>query len=82
MGCARIKLLVHPICFLILFFRSDSPVFWETGEVMQVDQVTKLVYGAKNFWKFYLKDFIAVLKVLTDKQYKVFVNEQTFKNKV
>lgn len=45
----------------------------ETGEVMQVDQVTKLVYGAKNFWKFYLKDFIAVLKVLTDKQYKVFV---------
>lgn len=45
----------------------------ETGEVMQVEQVTKLLYGSKNFWKLYMKEFLAVLKGLSDKQYKVLV---------
>ena len=25
----------------------------DTGEIMQVDQITKMVYGSKNFWKCY-----------------------------
>ena len=29
----------------------------ETGEVIHVDQITKRVYGTKNFWKMYLMDF-------------------------
>lgn len=45
----------------------------ETGEVMQVEQVTKLLYGSKNFWKLYMKEFLIVLKELSDKQYKVLV---------
>ena len=26
----------------------------QTGEVILVDQITKRVYGSKNFWKMYL----------------------------
>ena len=41
--------------------RTRKLVDQETGEVMQVNQVTKLVYGSKNFWKLYMREFIAVL---------------------
>ena len=53
--------------------RTRKLVDQETGEVMQVNQVTKLAYGSKNFWKLYMRELIAVLKGLSDKQYKVFV---------
>lgn len=53
--------------------RTRRLVDQDTGEVMQVNQTTKLVYGLKNFWKLYMREFISVLKELSDKQYKVFV---------
>ena len=45
----------------------------ETGEHMRVQQTTKLVYGSKNFWKCYMKEFLAVMKSLSGKQFNVFV---------
>lgn len=44
-----------------------------TGEVFTVDQITKLVYGTKQFWKIYLMDFLAVLGVFDSKQVDVFI---------
>lgn len=43
-----------------------------TGEVLEVEQTTRLVYGSKNFWKCYLKELVAVLKSLSSKQFHVF----------
>lgn len=45
----------------------------ETGEVMLVDQITKRRYGAKNFWKCYLMDFLTVLGIIDSRQLDVFV---------
>lgn len=45
----------------------------ESGEVLKVDQITKMVYGSKNFWKCYLMDFLSVLGILDSKQVDVFV---------
>ena len=45
----------------------------DTGECITVDQVTKMVYGTKNFWKCYLMDFLAVLGVFDSKQVDVFI---------
>lgn len=45
----------------------------ETGEIMQVDQITKMVYGSKNFWKCYLMDFLSVLGIIDSKQVDVFI---------
>lgn len=53
--------------------RKRELVDTDTGEIMKVEQITKLVYGSKNFWKCYLKEFLAILKELNDKQFKVFV---------
>ena len=40
----------------------------ETGEIIEVDQITKKVYGQKNFWKLYLSDFLPVLGIVENKQ--------------
>ena len=40
---------------------------------MTVDQITKLVYGSKNFWKCYLMDFLSVLGILDNKQVDIFI---------
>lgn len=40
----------------------------ETGEIIEVDQITKKVYGQKNFWKLYLSDFLYVLGGIENKQ--------------
>ena len=40
----------------------------ETGEIIEVDQITKKVYGQKNFWKLYLSDFLHVLGGIENKQ--------------
>ena len=40
----------------------------ETGEIIEVDQITKKIYGQKNFWKLYLSDFLHVLGGIENKQ--------------
>ncbi|QEL71867.1 MULTISPECIES: replication/maintenance protein RepL [unclassified Bacillus cereus group] len=45
----------------------------ETGEVIHVDQITKRVYGTKNFWKMYLMDFLTVLGIIDNKQLDIFI---------
>lgn len=44
-----------------------------TGELLHVDEITKTVTGAKNFWKVYLNDFLAVLGIVDSKQLDVFI---------
>lgn len=45
----------------------------QTGEQIFVDQITKRVYGSKNFWKCYLMDFLTVLGIIDSKQIDIFV---------
>lgn len=45
----------------------------ETGEVIEVDQVTKRAYGQKQFWKIYLLDFLQILGILDSKQVDVLI---------
>ena len=45
----------------------------KTGELMHVDQITKMVYGSKNFWKCYLMDFLSVLGIMDSKQVDIFI---------
>ena len=45
----------------------------ETGEQILVDQITKRVYGSKNFWKMYLMDFLTVLGIIDSKQLDIFI---------
>lgn len=45
----------------------------KTGEYIYVDQITKRVYGTKNFWKCYLIDFLSVLGVFDSRQVDVFI---------
>lgn len=45
----------------------------DTGEQIHVNQITKRVYGTKNFWKCYLMDFLTVLGILDSKQVDVFI---------
>lgn len=45
----------------------------ETGELITVDQITKRVYGSKNFWKCYLMDFLTVLGIIDSKQLDIFI---------
>lgn len=45
----------------------------KTGELMHVDQITKRVYGSRNFWKCYLMDFLTVLGIIDSKQVDVFI---------
>lgn len=45
----------------------------ETGEIIKVDQITKKVYGQKNFWKIYLSDFLPVLGIVENKQVDILI---------
>ena len=45
----------------------------ETGEIILVDQITKKIYGQKNFWKMYLMDFMGVLGIIDSKQLDIFI---------
>lgn len=45
----------------------------QTGEQIFVDQITKRVYGTKQFWKCYLMDFLTVLGIIDNKQLDVFI---------
>jgi len=53
--------------------KSKTYIDTETGEKINVDQITKRAYGQKQFWKIYLMDFLQVLGVLDSKQVDVFV---------
>lgn len=46
----------------------------DTGEIIQVDQITKRIYGTKQFWKIYLMDFLAILGIIDSKQLDVFIH--------
>lgn len=45
----------------------------ETGEQILVDQISKRIYGQKNFWKCYLMDFLSILGVFDNRQVDVFI---------
>lgn len=45
----------------------------DTGETIEVNQITKRVYGQKQFWKVYLLDFLQILGVLENKQLDVLI---------
>ena len=53
--------------------RKRELVDVETGEQIFVDQITKRVYGSKQFWKCYLMDLLMVLGIIDSKQLDVFV---------
>ena len=43
------------------------------GEIVTLDNIQKVVYGTKAFWKCYLMDFLAVLGIIDSKQLDVFI---------
>lgn len=43
------------------------------GELVTFDNISKVVYGQKNFWKCYLMDFLAVLGIIDNKQLDIFI---------
>ena len=45
----------------------------ETGEKVPAEEVKKYCFGAKQFWKVYLMDFLAILGVFDSKQVDVFI---------
>jgi hypothetical protein len=45
----------------------------DTGELIEVDQITKRALGQKQFWKVYLIDFLQILGVLDSKQIDVLI---------
>ena len=45
----------------------------DTGELIEVDQITKRALGQKQFWKIYLIDFLQILGVLDSKQVDVVI---------
>lgn len=45
----------------------------DTGEVIEVDQITKRALGQKQFWKIYLIDFLQILGVLDSKQIDILI---------
>lgn len=45
----------------------------DTGEVLEVDQITKRALGQKQFWKVYLIDFLQILGILDSKQVDVLI---------
>lgn len=46
----------------------------DTGEIIEVDQITKRALGQKQFWKVYLMDFLQILGVLDSKQIDVLIH--------
>lgn len=45
----------------------------DTGECITVDEITKIHYGAKQFWKCYLMDFLAILGIIDNRQVDIFI---------
>ena len=53
--------------------KTRNRIDQDTGELVTVDQITKRIYGTKNFWKCYLVDFLTVLGIIDSKQLDIFV---------
>jgi len=53
--------------------RKRTLIDQESGEVILVDQITKRVYGTRQFWKVYLMDFLMVLGIIDSRQLDVFL---------
>lgn len=45
----------------------------DTGELVEVNQIVKRVYGQKAFWKVYLMDFLQILGCFENKQLDVLI---------
>lgn len=45
----------------------------DTGEVIEVDQITKRALNQRQFWKIYLMDFLQVLGVVDSKQLDILI---------
>lgn len=45
----------------------------DTGEILEVDQITKRALGQKQFWKIFLMDFLQVLGILDSRQVDILV---------
>jgi len=45
----------------------------DTGERIEVEQITKRALGQKQFWKVYLMDFLQILGVLDSKQVDILI---------
>ena len=45
----------------------------QTGQILTVDQITKIAYGSRAFWKCYLMDFLSILGIIDSKQADVFI---------
>lgn len=46
----------------------------DTGERIEVDQITKRALGQKQFWKVYLMDFLQILGILDSKQVDILIH--------
>ena len=53
--------------------RTRELIDVETGEQIFVNQITKRIYGTKNFWKCYLMDFLTILGIIDSKQLDIFI---------
>lgn len=53
--------------------RQKAYIDCETGEKILFDQITKRIYGSKQFWKCYLMDFLCVLGIIDSRQLDVFI---------
>ena len=53
--------------------KKKSLIDQKTGEIIEVDQITKRSLGQKQFWKIYLLDFLQILGVLESKQVDVLI---------
>lgn len=53
--------------------RKRRLVDQDTGELIEVDQITKRALGQKQFWKIYLMDFLQILGVLDSKQIDILI---------
>ena len=45
----------------------------DNNQAMESEQLAELFYTTKHFWKCYMKDFLAVMKALSYKQFEVFI---------
>ncbi|WP_205414782.1 replication/maintenance protein RepL, partial [Klebsiella pneumoniae] len=53
--------------------RQKTYIDADTGEKIDVEQITKRAYGQKQFWKVYLMDFLHILGLADSKQVDVLV---------
>lgn len=68
-----INLEYHAECQTLVGQKFRRLIDQESGEIIDVNQITKRIYGQKMFWKLYLLDFLQILGVLDSKQVDVLI---------